>query len=286
MKIKEKLQKRFTDKTMKLLKTCLSRLHMMKESYRFKSQIDMIQISYDLMTYQLKNEFPVNKARPIDWENPVGISGMIPTYSDHYKEFRRKYITIRRDHPIELLGSEIKSIVDVYRKKELKDSSNDSIFDKFNSTYFTGTRRLNLKSYYMLIERHSLDHDTNTSIIKIVPIKLPHLCKRSYSDYPLVKYYIPDAELKKKAENKNYYATGAEIKKLIFGQCNYIKEREANCGKLSHDELEMFQVYINAYNEYIMDTDFQNDKKYMYVFKTYIDKNGFKYTKMEISAKS
>ena len=283
MKFMEKRKKKFTKKTLTLLKSCINYLRMIPESEIFKEEIDSIQDSFNCMDYYVNHpEVFRDLAR-----KQMCLNHTKETSESYYLDFKRKYITEMRSFPIELLGSEIKTIIDIYKKEEANNEG--TIFYKFESTYFTGTRKLNMNSYYMLVEKEYADKLNGVeNTLHIIPVRLPQLCKRNYNNFPIVKFFDSDTSMKKLKPYVKYCGTGKDIKKLIFGQCNYFKEKEDSGVSLTNEEKMMFQVYINAYNEYFIDNEIDNDKIYKYFiysyppYPQYKNKYGETYLKLRI----
>lgn len=149
-----------------------------------------------------------------------------------------------------------------YRNK----SDTGYIFDKFIKTYFTGTRKLNMNGYYMLIEHKYKTHISDLEMtISIIPIRLPNLCKRTYGEYELIKYYNTPSSMKIPVAFTYYYGTGKDVKEFIFTFCNWVYYNEQNGVCVSEVEKRIFQACINAYNKYVIDKDMiENDMKYRY----------------------
>ena len=179
-------------------------------------------------------------------------------------KFKDKYVTKIRDYPIEFTGSEIYDIMHTYKNK----SNTGYIFDKFIQTYFTGTRKLNMNGYYMLIEHKYKTHISDaTMTISIIPIRLPSLCKRTYGDFELIKYYNTPEKITIPDMFVYYEESGKELKQIIFMFCNFVYYNERNGNPVSEIEKRLFQAYINGYNKYGGDMNLiQNELMYRYWF--------------------
>ena len=103
--------------------------------------------------------------------------------------------------------------------------------------------------------------------ISIIPIRLPSLCKRTYGDFELIKYYNTPEKIEIPVMFDFYEKSGKELKQIIFMFCNFVYYNERNGNPVSEIKKRLFQAYINGYNKYVVDMDLiQNESMYRYWF--------------------
>ena len=269
MNIKNWWMKGFVRRGLRTLEAVIYHFGVLKENTEIAPFIKMLVNAYDGIKDIYKEKYPNVKVPEILTVFlpdivPVDINNIDPYYVDWYKEFKDKYVTKIRDYPIEFTGSEIYDIMHTYKNK----SNTGYIFDKFIQTYFTGTRKLNMNGYYMLIEHKYKTHISDaTMTISIIPIRLPSLCKRTYGDFELIKYYNTPEKIAIPDMFVYYEESGKELKRIIFMFCNFVYYNEKDGKPVSEIEKRLFQAYINGYNKYVVDMDLiQNELMYRYWF--------------------
>ena len=179
-----------------------------------------------------------------------------------YKNFKKKYVTDKSYYPIELSGKEI---YDIITKFQERCSLNDyDIFHDFYRTYFTGTRQLNKEAYYMICEKVKTIKGVITT--KIIPIRLPALCKMTAHIYHMIPLYDDepgdddlciDYSHCKRRDLKKLFLTSHDLVNYLAEM--YVREY----GKLTDEVKELvFQSFINAYNSYMVNHEIHDDRYY------------------------
>lgn len=170
--------------------------------------------------------------------------------------------------PKEFKGSEIIDrfiTFQILSKKYNRDLDTDmyKMVERFNNTYFTGTRVINNDSYYYLIYKEKSDKSGKM----IIPIKLHTLCKRTLRE--LIDTSVScDQIIVQTCPSKQI--NGAELINLMNSQLAalslFIDKNGISCNKIPVHFAHLLEAWNVFYNEYYVSGSIDTTKLYRLTF--------------------
>lgn len=170
--------------------------------------------------------------------------------------------------PKEFKGSEILDkfmTFQILSKKydQSLDTNMYKMVERFNNTYFTGTRVINNDSYYYLVYKEKSDKSGKM----IIPIKLHTLCKRTLREL-IDTSVVCDQIVVQTCPSKQIY--GAELIDLMNSQLAalslFIDKNGISCDKVPVQFAHLLEAWIVFYNEYYVSGSIDTSKLYRLTF--------------------
>lgn len=170
--------------------------------------------------------------------------------------------------PKEFKGSEIIDrfiTFQILSKKYNRDLDTDmyKMVERFNNTYFTGTRVINNDSYYYLVYKEKSDKSGKM----IIPIKLHALCKRTLREL-IDTSVVCDQIIVQTCPSKQI--NGAELIDLMNSQLAalslFIDKNGISCNKVPVHFAHLLEAWIIFYNEYYVSGCIDTTKLYQLTF--------------------